>query len=478
MTDITKKQYVLSSCPLLLENMQKYSVGNMYLYVGEGLLVKERRNAEGKNTILLGNVFCVDAPNKVPEEDIVSFSGNRIISATRFWTGRWVLLSETELVTDASGLMSAFYYAKGDAFCVSSSLALMAEVTQMTMDQEVKADGLSWQLLPGSRLEGVKKLLCTQQIRFEANAMRVEESGRFKKLCALSTDEKCKTLAEMLVNAAKNIHTYSEKSIVLALTGGKDSRLSFAALLKSGIPFSAYTAEHKNMSSSDKTVPAMLCKRFGVVHRFVRRKAYNRELRADYRGFCGGDSNDADARFYAHGQFADFDSETLVIRSGLFEAAQTYARSYTSPNGEGFYRGMVGYYTDLRVSERQRASFDAWYKNATEHPLEGVDIRDRFYVEQRVGGWTAAIEQSLDINDFTSIQIANCEAILSVLLSCSEEERRTLALSYGTIRLLEPRTLQTPINKRSIRDRLLRIGSILKDPFGKLTRFVHKKLRR
>lgn len=478
MTDITKKQYVLSSVPRSIEGMREYKIGDNYLYTGDDLRVSESATADGKRVLLLGNAYCTDASGKAVCEDIAAVSGENVLSATRFWTGRWLLVTDTELVTDATGLMGAFYSVGENVFLVSSSLAVMAELLHEKLDQTVTEDGLSWQFLPGSRLDRVKTLFCTQQIVFKAGGLRVIPNDRFQKLHEYSTKEKCEAVAEMLVNAAKNIHIYSGKRIVLALTGGKDSRLTFAALIKSGIPFSSYTAAHKSISSSDKSVPAKLAKMFGVEHRFVRQKPYRQDLLSDYGHFCAGNSNGADADFYAHGQFDGFGEDVLVIRSGLFEAGQTYARSYTAPDMEGFKAGVIGYYTELHAPGKQRNAFEEWAVYATEHPIGGVDIRDRFYVEQRVGGWVSAIEQSLDINDFTSIQIANCEALLAILLSCTEKERKALALSYETMRLLELRVLEIPINKKGLADRLLRVKNLLRNPFRKLERYIHKRHRR
>jgi len=89
----------------------------------------------------------------------------------------------------------------------------------------------------------------------------------------------------------------------------------------------------------------------------------------------------------------------------------------------------------------------------------------------------SAIEQSLDINEFTSIQVANCAELLSILLSCNEEERNTLAISYGTIKLLEPKVLDIPINQKSISDKFKRIKSIIKNPIKKLKHYLNKSRR-
>jgi len=164
----------------------------------------------------------------------------------------------------------------------------------------------------------------------------------------------------------------------------------------------------------------------------------------------------------------------VVIRSGLYEAGQTYGRSIAGADTDSFVRGVTGYYSALRDDLRQREAFSQWMESVRENPFHFVDIRDRFYVEQRVGGWAAAIEQSLDMNDFISIQIANCPELLSVLLSATEQERKELALSYRTMELLEPGVLSFAVNKTNFTDKLLRVKGILKNPFGKLRNYFNK----
>lgn len=478
MTSVSKKQYILCGKKLVLPEMREHKIGEIYLYAHVNLNMVQCETADCKKVILLGSAFCTDKAGKSVCDDISAFSGDDIESVTEYWTGRWTLITENEIITDACGLMGAFYGEKEGNVFISSSPALIAEVMEYETESKVKADGINWQILPYSIVQGVRSLLCTQKIVFENGNITVSQKILIKDEREKSTDEKCRAVADMLVNACKNIHSFSGKNITLALTGGKDSRLTFSALLKSGVPFNAYTAEHGNISHSDKTVPAALAKKFGIEHSYVKSKPFSEEMLADYYNFCAGNSNGADAMFYARGQFSSFGEDALIIRSGLFEAGQTYARSYTAPDISGFAKGMTDYYSDLRNSDKQASAFKEWINNAKEHPISHIDIRDRFYIEQRVGGWAAAIEQSLDINDFTSIQIANCSALLSILLSCSDEERKNLALSYETIKILESQALSIEINKASLGDILLRIKKIAKNPRKKLKNFINKIKRK
>ena len=460
MTEISKKQYVLSSCQWDLPCMQCRKVGEFYLYTDEKLNVWQGQTASGDEVVLLGHAFCTDG-EKMVVEDIRTFSGDDFVALTSFWTGRWVLISKTTLVTDATGLMGAYYGQKDGRWLVSSSPALVATLLGAECKPTVKASGLSWHLLPSSVADGVKKLFCSETLKLSSDRLTPFFSNRFSDLRNLTTEEKCRRVADMLVNAAVNIHQYSGKRITLALTGGKDSRLVLSALCKAGVPFDACTAAHRAISRSDREMPPKLAARFGINHRYLGAKPMDEERLADYYRFCGGNHNGVDAFFYASGQFDELDEDVILLRSGLFEAGQTYARGYTSSDPEGFQKGMTAYYADLQKSET-RDTLAFWLYTVRQNPIEHLDIRDRFYVEQRVGGWVAAIEQSLDIHDFTSIQIANCAALLSVLLSCNEQERGSLALSYQTISLLEPAVLDFAVNKPSPSDRLRRLLSALK----------------
>ncbi len=474
---ISRKQYILSSHKLNLSDMKEYVIKNKYLYVDNMLNIGTYVTADGKTVFLLGNAFCTDAVGKRAEDDIALFSGENIEEITRFWTGRFVLITEKEVITDAASLMSTFYFQDNGKWFISSSLALISSVTGTLCEGEVTANGISHIILPKTLNKDVKKLIPGYKIVFDGDGIRTEFTGCFTDKSYMTTEEKCKAIAEMLCTGLKNIKTFSQRKIILALTGGKDSRLTFAALLKAGVPFSCYTAEHKNISSSDKYVPKKLCKIYNIPYTYIKSKPLDKEKLRDYKEFTAGNSKGADEIFYARGQFDGIPENSVVIRSGIFEAGQIYARSYTSDDIDSFAKSMTSYYSNS-FSQKQRKAFERWIDLTKENPLPFVDIRDRYYIEQRVGGWAAAIEQSLDMNDFVSIQIANCAELISVLLSANIDERKNLSLAYGTIKYLYPEVLEVEINKRTFADKLHYIGNILKSPKSKFKNLLNKCKRR
>lgn len=477
MTDIGKKQYLLSSVKQDLLELQEYTAGGFYLYVHPLLQLQAAENKAGEKIWLLGHAYCMDDAGKTPMEDIRSWDGEDTAALTRFWTGRWVLITETSLVTDACGLLAAFYWQGQGQWCVSSSPALISQLLRQPVAASVSETGLSWQLLPQTRIKDIKLPLCSQRLIL-GQTLQVAQHLWMTDETGLSGEEKCSRLAEFLVNGISNISAHSGKKLQIALTGGKDSRLVLAAALKAGVPFEAYTAQHDSISSSDIKIPRELAKKYGFPHRYVKKLPVRQELLEDYDAFTAGNSKGADRQFYACGQFASFGDDALILRGGLFEAGQTYARSYTGPETDALEKGMKRYYAALSEGNLQQTAFEKWLENAKENPVPHVDIRDRFYVEQRVGGWVAAIEQSLDICEFTSIQIANCPALLSVLLSADDQERKALTLAYGTIRVLEPGLMAYDINKTAISDKLRYVCGILKSPVKKLRAYLSKRNRR
>jgi len=453
--NISNKQYILSYRSLQLDDMEEIPLSDAFLYIGKSLRIKELITADAKKVFLIGQTFCMDKKDKSPADDIKLSNANKLTDVSKNWTGRWALVTDNRLLIDATGLMSAFYYEDKAGWVVSSSLALMSEIINKPIGKKsVKSTGLTWQLLPLSLLEGVKTLFCTQIITWSKKGLAIDFCNRFSDQSSLTTMEKVNRIAMMLQNALWNIWKYSGKNISIALTAGKDSRLVLSAALASGVPFDTYTAIHPNISRSDCNLPSKMANRFGFKHRIIKPKKKNDDKYMDYLTFCGNNSKGADFTFYANGQFDEFDDNCLVIRSGIFEAAQHYGRSITTGNSiEELGKALRNYYAS-DIDRMQEKGLTAWIEYAKSNPITPIDIRDRFYIEQRVNGWVAAIEQSLDINSFTSIQIANCSELISILLSANEEERARLALSFDPIKKMFPTLLNYPINQRYFSDTL------------------------
>ena len=452
MVELTHKQYLISNRRIAPQGMEEFVLAaERYLYVGSGLRVRKGETKRGESYVLLGEAYCTDRYPKEVVEDLESPDFQDCISATRYWTGRWVLIVDSILITDACGLMSAFYQNDGTDWMVSSSLALISNQLGLRCDKKVSKTGLTWCLLPYTLQDSVKLLFCTQKMHL-GSSLSTEFCNRYEDEKDLSFEERIDKITQCLTIGIKNIAHFSGRKIWLALTAGKDSRLTFAAALSSGVHFDTYTAEHQHMRVADRKMPAKISKVYGIQHHNLRKGKYSTSRYNDYCHFSGFNSLGADAEFYATNQFAEIPDNAVVIRSGIFEAGQTYARRIAGGDRETFIQGIRTYYKDDFQNPVQDAAFNEWLDYQDKHPMFGIDIRDRFYLEQRVNGWVAAIEQSLDINAFVSIQIANSSVILGSMLYATQDDRKNLRLPVELIRQLNEKLLDFPINKSSWRD--------------------------
>lgn len=453
--NIYKKQYVISDRKLELPYMREIMQFGLYLYLGEDLMLRQINDCNGKIVYLLGNAFSTELDGICIENEIASWDGVDPQKLTYFWTGRWVLIYSNGIIMDPCGLMPAFYIMENDKlWLVSSSLAVISNLLELTTHSTVQNNGISWRIVPGSALLNVNKLLATQKLNLNNGVISIEPQMWIKQYRDYTTEQKCRFIAERLVNACKNINQFSNKKIYLAITGGKDSREVLSAFLSAKISnLRLLTFLYNGIYQCDIKIPKSIAHDYSISYAQICPQKWSKDKNMEYINFSCDNIHDTDEIFYSCGQFDMLNRDVLLIRSGLFEAGQMYARKIEASSIAELKNGLQIRYGVFK-DELQEKAFTEWAQWVEEHPIDFIDIRDRFYIEQRVGGWASAIEQSLDLNDFTSIQIANSAAILSVLLSANEYERKNQSLTYGVIKLLEEKLLDYPINKISLFERI------------------------
>ena len=88
----TKKQYVLSSSKLEMNDMSCFDFCGGYLYVDAELRLQQERDKKARNYLLVDNAFCTDVYPKQVAEDIRNFEGDSLLDLSKNWTGRWLLI--------------------------------------------------------------------------------------------------------------------------------------------------------------------------------------------------------------------------------------------------------------------------------------------------------------------------------------------------------------------------------------------------
>ena len=80
---------------------------------------------------------------------------------------------------------------------------------------------------------------------------------------------------------------------------------------------------------------------------------------------------------------------------------------------------------------------------------DGLEWRDRFYLEQRAGGWISAGRQGFDLTGRRMVLPANCFALLSDALSLPAPLRARAVLEEAFVRHLAPDLANHPYNPGS-----------------------------
>lgn len=157
---------------------------------------------------------------------------------------------QVAIMNDALGRLPLYYYSGGDGkLVVSRELRFVADLSDtMIFDRMAIAQYLLFGYPLGKRtlLENVFRLEPATLIKvdFGTSKVKIDTLRRFnfenKEHNNIETDQSVDSLVSLFCEACKNRAKRSDK-IVLALSGGLDSRSVAAGLCKTGTPFSAAT---------------------------------------------------------------------------------------------------------------------------------------------------------------------------------------------------------------------------------------------
>jgi hypothetical protein len=246
--------------------------------------------------------------------------------------------------------------------------------------------------------------------------------------------------------------------LFLALTAGLDSRTLAAALLSSDVKFDCVTQNFAGVKKADITVAADICRYLGVKHHVIDPIATDNSAVGNsaaghsavdlWRQHALGSYSDADDNVLLNGdQYRFLRAGTILIRGGLFEVGRRfYAGQFRdlvgdTMTGEKIFRRFESAAPDDAAIQ----ALDAWldWRRANDN---GLDLLDSFYLDQRVGGWLAAIEQALDLLPGRSVQPVNSLAAMRALVTPGIEDRQAGRLQKEAIARMAPQLRRFPLN--------------------------------
>lgn len=466
-----KRQFLIGSRPVkMAEGWNTVPLGqNLYLSHCPTLPVATAHDANGEAWHLLGIAIQTDAEKDSPLAEIAKVPTATVTALYTSWAGRWILIGATSLHTDCGGLLGCFYTAHNIERWVSSSVAVLQEVTGLSPRPEVlkHAYGIEWYPLPTSKLEGASKLLPSQFLNLRT--FRPEPRALPKPIAGLVYEEILDKITGKLKTALQNV-SQSGKRIFVSLTAGHDSRLVLASAHYAGIKVDTFTRVLPHTAYADIALPKKLAKAAGYRHTYIKSAGFSQERADVFDRHNGGNTAHIVKTGFSHGQYDSFTKADLILSGGIFEVARRVYWKKMGPelSVETILKGRSLEYNPESYNASALAAWIDWVKQT---PAEW-DWRDRLYLEQRVAGWLSSIEQALDLMDAERLHVINCHDLISLLMSIPAEKRKSAGHHTDLISKMAPALLKYPFNPPDpafirLQKKVARIGKKVLKAFGK-----------
>lgn len=416
------------------------------------LRVTDATDAEGERWFILGLAIQSDASRADPAQEIAAARTQDVPTLSDEWGGRYVLVGPGIVETDAAGLLGVYYRVLGRSeVWISSSPVLLAKLPSASAAEDTRVlrhpRAVNWFPLPESRYAGIFKQTPSQRLRWHGGraeltprplAARIDEAAEYDTLLD-DFGSRLQTLASRLPQAR----------LWLPLTGGFDSRLLLSLVTKVGLRPTAYTQTWKHLSVADRVFSARMAADTGTSHRLFGPHRRNRRHERMVDDHTGRHVSDVDRMFIAHGQWEFCRFGDLALRGGGFELARLHFwRRFKKlgprqdwPNARELAAAFFAEPDDPAV-----ADFERWLAWVQEHPQPGVPWIDRFYIEQRLGGWLSGIEHMLDTTEMERVYLINCRAIFGDLLRVPLDLRSQARPHRDLIQRWAPRLMEYPVN--------------------------------
>ncbi|MEL6494870.1 MAG: hypothetical protein AAFQ41_07070 [Cyanobacteria bacterium J06623_7] len=447
-----RRQFVLGTKPLFPRpDWQNHQLQpNCWLSYCPDLRINWSQDLNGVEWGLLG--LAVETTAQItPERLIPQLSTAAVKQRYYAWAGRWLLIGDNEIHLDANGLLGCFYGTDASGgIWLSSSLALLAQIIQSEPReprQLVYGQGISWYTPPHTGFSGVERLLPSQIFHLAR--------GQVLPRPLLSAIEPhrpyeitLKTIKEALVTTLYNLGQL-QQPVWLGLTAGYDSRLMLAIAKEAKLKFTTFTRIAERMSLADRLLPPKLAQKCRVIHRFLRHRPSleQQARRALVYEHARHNVSAGDAEPFIMGvrdslRGISFGGHGFAIASG-FHTLRQLPGSFDTPQ---IGAEQIAQLFDEPLDSSAVAGLVDWLTWIERYPQPHLDWRDRFFLEQRQGGWLSSKEQVYDLSNLTRFPVLNAARTYALLLSIPEEQRLNSLIQVALLKQLQPQLLEYPFN--------------------------------
>jgi len=341
---------------------------------------------------------------------------------------------------------------------LSSSPALLPELAEDRIGRKdprrlVYRVGIEWFPPPRSQYAGMARLLPSQVLRLADGTVRlrslVPDVDR-----TLPYDEVLGRLETGLLTFVRRMPTTGQ-TVWLALTAGFDSRVLLATVCKSATPARTFTQDYRNLpvadiykhsiSTADQILPRKLAKAAGLDHVWVRRGKFDSGKAALFDTHTSETCVDMPRSFFARDQWNFAGSGDVILSGACFEVGRCYYWKKFVGSAIPDVRELVRVLQEDPDSSATPAVVE-WIDWVRQTPHADLDWRDRLYIEQRLGGWRSAYEQSLDLLQADHVFPMNSSRAFSLMQSVPVEKRARGQHHIDLIERMAPRLAGFPMN--------------------------------
>lgn len=367
------------------------------------------------------------------------------------WGGRWVLITDGELRLDSGGLLSCFMRTTPTGQWTSSSLEILRTLEpelpghddRLTRNWRV----MDWYPPPHAAIGGVSRLMVSQALALSTGAVRrVELPSPGVDVDPDAAIERVSSRLIQAVRGASELARQGGGRVWIGLTGGRDSRVVLAAAAAAGIEAMTYTFIRPETVQGDRDLPSKLAATVGYDNVHIPLEVVDPVRAAEFdEHTCGGYAGGPQLQ-YTTGGWAQVEDTAVALEGSGLELFRCFyferlPRDFgTTPAGAA--EAMLSKFPSPRPD-----AIHAWAEWAFPGGRsEGMDWRDRIYLEQRIGGWLSAGLQGFDISGRRMVHIANDRSVISDMLSFPVPQRTDSVHTAALVRHMAPDLAAFPYN--------------------------------
>lgn len=401
-----------------------------YLSYDENLRIK-KATRNNKDCYILGYSVQSDKNQGSPEEEIIDT--NRGISDIIYtWAGRWVLIYDNVLYTDALQQL-AIYYGRD---MISSSVGLIRKnsndkLFNFKLDNkryEYTEDSTT-ELFPAplTQVDGIFALLCGYTISFSDKINIIQNEYLILENNKISNNN-LRYFKNIMIYLLKNISS-DFKDIYIPLTGGIDSRMTFLLSIYSKINFSSFTYRPfkynlKNPESKrllELIIPMLISGNYNIEHNLIEpEETCDKRMEIMYYHIGFHINYNRYEKIFEDKQMDKLKPNAITIESSCFEIFRKLSDQYEKlnikirNNNDLIYESILEQKKDIDTYKECEESLKIWIETLSNYDNEDLTISMLYDIQQHARQ-CALFFQIKDLSDQTNIPIINSGILLSLL---------------------------------------------------------------